>query len=125
MAWRYATEMTATKRDEWVGRLRAALPFASVAVLVAAIVVALVFVPQWQGDRLPDDLTAADLERAQLLNEFRRTIAQVVAGLLLVVGLYLTWRRVTATEARVAATEESVQVARESRVYPGFPTLKL
>ena len=67
MAWRYATEMTATKRDEWVGRLRAALPFASVAVLVAAIVVALVFVPQWQGDRLPDDLTAADLERAQLL----------------------------------------------------------
>ena len=67
MAWRYATEMTATKRDEWVGRLRAALPFASVAVLVAAIVVALVFVPQWQGDRLPDDLTAADLQRAQLL----------------------------------------------------------
>ena len=48
------------------------------------------FVPEWQGGRLPSEVGAKD--RAELVNAYRTTLAQALAGVGLLGGLYFTWR---------------------------------
>jgi hypothetical protein len=48
------------------------------------------FVPEWQGGRLPSEVGAKD--RAELVNAYRTTLAQALAGIGLLGGLYFTWR---------------------------------
>src|SRR5687767_3286356 len=62
------------------------------AILALFIVAFLWFVPQLQGENLPQKVPAE--ERAALVNEYRRTWAQIIGGLGLLLGLYFTWRRV-------------------------------
>jgi hypothetical protein len=70
-----------------------------VSVLIAAL---LLWVPEWmvnQHFRGAPRITA--LEYARVIDDYRRTFAQVLGGLAVVVGLYLTWRTVrTAEEGR-------------------------
>ena len=51
--------------------------------------------------------------RASLEDQYRRTLAQIIGGLFLLVGLYLTWRR-------IAATERNVQIAQEGQITERF-----
>lgn len=48
------------------------------------------FVPEWQGSRLPAEVGAKD--RAELVDAYRTTLAQALAGIGLLGGLYFTWR---------------------------------
>lgn len=55
----------------------------------------------WRIPRLQAEMIAAPvtpLQRAQAINEFRRTIAQILGGLFLLVGLYYTSRQLHATQ---------------------------
>jgi len=52
-------------------------------------------------------------ELLELRNEYRKTIYQMVAGVILLFGLYLTYRRIT-------ATERSVEVAQEGQITERF-----
>ena len=67
------------------------------AVLVLAV---LICVPPWQVERVRGRLEQpVDAVRlASLEDEYRRTLAQILAGGGLLVGLYLGWRRVRAAE---------------------------
>ena len=47
-------------------------------------------VPKWQ---IPSEVVD-HTDRAELENEYRRTLAQVMLGILVLGGAYLTWRRV-------------------------------
>ncbi len=58
-------------------------------------------------------LTLKPKELLELRNEYRRTIYQMVAGVILLFGLYLTYRRIT-------ATERSVEVAQEGQITERF-----
>ena len=67
-------------------------------------------VPQWQVGHLGAD----PYQRAKLEDEYRRTLVQSIGGFFLVVGLYVAWRRVKATEENVRVTQENVRVAQEN-----------
>lgn len=76
-------------------------------ITVAVVVLLGIWViPEWQlGGMNTKEIPPAQL--AALENEYRRTLAQVVAGLALFATLYFTWRRVTATERTVEISQES------------------
>src|SRR5688500_14186935 len=69
--------------------LRSGLRWVNLALLIDAF---LSSVPQLQGENLPQKVPAE--ERAALVNEYRRTWAQIIGGFGLLLGLYFTWRRV-------------------------------
>jgi hypothetical protein len=69
--------------------LRSGLRWAILALLIVAF---LWFVPQLQGEYFSQKVPAE--ERPALVNEYRRTWAQIIGGFGLLLGLYFTWRRV-------------------------------
>jgi hypothetical protein len=69
--------------------LRSGLRWAILALLIVAF---LWFVPQLQGEYFSQKVPAD--ERPALVNEYRRTWAQIIGGFGLLLGLYFTWRRV-------------------------------
>jgi hypothetical protein len=69
--------------------LRSGLRWAILALLIVAF---LWFVPQLQGKYFSQNVPAE--ERPALVNEYRRTWAQIIGGFGLLLGLYFTWRRV-------------------------------
>jgi Pentapeptide repeats (8 copies) len=69
--------------------LRSGLRWTILALLVVAF---LWFVPQFQGEYFSRKVPAE--ERPALVNEYRRTWAQIIGGFGLLLGLYFTWRRV-------------------------------
>jgi hypothetical protein len=69
--------------------LRSGLRWAILALLIVAF---LWFVPQLQGKYFSQKVPAE--ERPALVNEYRRTWAQIIGGFGLLLGLYFTWRRV-------------------------------
>src|SRR5215208_2715109 len=62
------------------------------AILALVIVAFLWFIPQLQGAYFSQPVPAK--ERPALVNEYRRTWAQIIGGFGLLLGLYFTWRRV-------------------------------
>jgi hypothetical protein len=69
--------------------LRSGLRWAILALLIVAF---LWFVPQLQGEYFSQEVPVE--ERPALVNEYRRTWAQIIGGFGLLLGLYFTWRRV-------------------------------
>src|SRR5829696_2449684 len=76
-------------REGWRWFLRSGLRWAILALLIVAF---LWFVPQLQGEYFSQQVPAK--ERPALVNEYRRTWAQIIGGFGLLLGLYFTWRRV-------------------------------
>jgi uncharacterized protein YjbI with pentapeptide repeats len=69
--------------------LGSGLPWMVLALLITGF---LWFVPQRQVEYLSQQVPAED--RPALVNEYRRTWAQIIGGFGLLLGLYFTWRRV-------------------------------
>jgi uncharacterized protein YjbI with pentapeptide repeats len=61
-------------------------------VLAIILVAVLWFVPQLQGQYFSQGVPAKEVPA--LVNEYRRTWAQIIGGIGLLLGLYFTWRRV-------------------------------
>ena len=89
------------------------------AVLVLAV---LICVPAWQVERVRvgQDQPVDAYRLARLEDEYRRTLAQILAGCGLLVGLYLTWRRIVATEDNVRVAQETVRVVEEGQITERF-----
>ena len=85
------------------------------AVLVGTVVMAILWcVPPWLVEQVMAGLDKPDAYRiANLEDAYRRTLAQILGGLVLLYGLYLTQRR-------IVATEENVRVAQEGQVTERF-----
>jgi len=96
---------------EWV---RARPPLGLVLAIALSVLAAVLLawkVPIWQLASRRASLTAK--EYLELENSYRATIVQALGGLVLLIGIYLTWRR-------VAATEQQVEVAREEQITERF-----
>ena len=49
-------------------------------------------------------------------NELRKIIAQVVGGMVLLFGVYLTYRRIRATEENVLVAQKNLSIAQEGQI---------
>jgi uncharacterized protein YjbI with pentapeptide repeats len=90
--------------------LRSGLRWVILALLIVAF---LWFVPQLQGENLPQKVPAE--ERAALVNEYRRTWAQIIGGFGLLLGLYFTWRRIEISQQELEATRDQQVTERFTR----------
>src|SRR5215213_6417018 len=81
--------------------------------LFLLIVAFLWFVPQLQGEYFSQKVPAQ--ERATLVNEYRRTWAQIIGGFALLLGLYFTWRRVEISQRTLEATQDQQVTERFTR----------
>jgi uncharacterized protein YjbI with pentapeptide repeats len=90
--------------------LRSGLRWAILALLIVAF---LWFVPQRQVEDLPQKVPAE--ERAALVNEYRRTWAQIIGGFGLLLGLYFTWRRIEISQQELEATRDQQVTERFTR----------
>jgi hypothetical protein len=85
-------------------------------VWVVIVVLCFIFLwvaPQLQGESLPQKIPAQ--ERAALVNEYRRTWAQILGGLVLGFGLYFTWRRIEISQQELEATRDQQVTERFTR----------
>jgi len=81
--------------------------------LFIAILVA-VYVPRYQINSLsPNDLSIK--ERSELEDTFRRTTVQFIGGIAIGLGLFLTYRRIRASERQVIAMESGQITERFTR----------
>jgi hypothetical protein len=83
------------------------------AILALVIVAFLWFVPQLQGDYFSPKVP--DKERPALVNEYRRTWAQIIGGFGLLLGLYFTWRRIEISQQELEATRDQQVTERFTR----------
>lgn len=82
-------------------------------VVALCIVTLLWFVPQLQGRYFSQGVAPGEL--AALVNEYRRTLAQIIGGIVLLLGLYATWRRVEIAERTLEATQDQQVTERFTR----------
>jgi len=104
-----------------LGLLLLSVPLALL--VLAGVVLTVWLLPVAQlADVRPDDLQRdlSSKEYFELLNAHRETILQALAGAALLLTLYFTWKRVTATEKQVAAAQQQVEVAREGQITERF-----
>jgi uncharacterized protein YjbI with pentapeptide repeats len=81
--------------------------------IVASLWFLLWFLPERQGENLPQKVPAE--ERAALVNEYRRTWAQIIGGFALLFGLYFTWRRIAISQQELEATRDQQVTERFTR----------
>jgi hypothetical protein len=81
---------------------------ATVAAGIAVVVLLVSIVPRWQ---VRTRQIKEDAKRLELLNEYRRTLAQILGGAFVVIGLFATWRQLTITAE--GATLEELRFAME------------
>jgi hypothetical protein len=83
-------------------------------VILALVIVAFLwFVPQLQGEYFSPKVPAE--ERPALVNEYRRTWAQIIGGFGLLLGLYFTWRRIEISQQELEATRDQQVTERFTR----------
>ncbi|WP_135613016.1 pentapeptide repeat-containing protein [Methanococcoides sp. AM1] len=71
-------------------------------------------IPIYQVSQI-DATSISILDLAKLENEFRAAMAQIFGGLLLLIGIYLTWRRISAMEQTVEITQKGQITERFTR----------
>jgi uncharacterized protein YjbI with pentapeptide repeats len=87
----------------WIFSAPAAVALGSY--LLILVILALIWLPKWQAAR-------SDLEKKEQFeaeNEARKTLAEFVGGVALLVGLYFTWANLQLTQATTAKTLEIAQ----------------
>ena len=85
----------------------------AVGLLLVGIVAFLVFVPPLLVNNISPEVPPREV--AALVNEYRRTWAQIIGGLGLLVGLFLTWRRVEISDRTLEATRDQQITERFTR----------
>ena len=90
-------------------RNRRTLWLAALAIPALVLAGALLWkVPEWQT---PNEVTDPK-DRSELQNQFRRTGAEIILGGLALVGVFLVWRRVAASERTAAFSRDHVTTDR-------------
>src|ERR1035441_1030720 len=85
-------------------RRTCALWWTGSAVVLAAVIVILWKVPQWQVGHY-SGLTSS--QWFDHVNEARKTLATIMGGIVVLAGAYFTWRNIKLTQESVATAQES------------------
>jgi uncharacterized protein YjbI with pentapeptide repeats len=86
-------------------------PLTSATILIVVLLLLLIVVPYLDVNHR--GINNATVE-ATLENQSRATLAQILGGAAIGIGLYYTWRRITISEEDLKATQENLKVAQES-----------
>ncbi|MDB2620239.1 hypothetical protein N9X87_00390, partial [bacterium] len=70
-----------------------------IGLMVALGVIAIIFIPELQIRQLPKSITAEKI--ATIEDSYRKTLIQIIGGGVVIFGIYLTWRRISALEKQV------------------------
>ncbi len=104
----------------WPNAIKAALVALLALGVTIAAAVGFVLIPRYQVQKL-QQLTVVEqvpqltaVERFNAENDARRTLAEIVGGLGLLLGLYLVARRIAATEFSAAAALKSVETTQKT-----------
>jgi uncharacterized protein YjbI with pentapeptide repeats len=73
------------------------------------VILLLIVVPHWQVSGINNSTVQTTQE-----NQNRATLAQILGGVAIGIGLYYTWRRITIAEEDLKATQESLKVTQEN-----------
>ncbi len=87
--------------------LRIAPLIIGIPIVISLAVCAIIFIPQFQTANLAGRIanTRFDAE-----NEARKTVLQIIAGLVVIVGVYLTWRRILSMEMTVEVDRDRINL---------------
>lgn len=77
-------------------------------------------VPHWQVSQY-GIINAT--ERATLENQYRATLAQILGGIAIGIGLYYTWRRITIAEKELKVSQEGQIIERFTRAVDKLGTI--
>jgi len=83
--------------------------------VVLLIVVCTVYIPKWQLNYYHSTIPKGSKDYIELEDKLRKTLIQVCGGLIVFLGLYLTYRRIRATEKQAEAFEEGQITERFTR----------
>jgi len=99
---------------------KAPIVFGGVLLLVLALVV-IYGVPKLYFHYLePTASFVSDKERIETEDQLRRTVLQILGGVVVVIGLYLTYRRIKASERQVEAFRKQITVAEDGQITERF-----
>jgi hypothetical protein len=97
---------------------------------IALVVILLLAVPAivWLPERSVNQVYHGDRKRsiesgnnyAKLVDDYRKTVTQIIGGAFLLYGLYLTQRRTKATEETLRVSQRTLEVTRETQVTDRF-----
>ncbi|MFC2085765.1 pentapeptide repeat-containing protein [Bacteroidota bacterium] len=95
------------------------------ALILVVTIITLGVLPDWQAsDYLKSDGSLKDgvsaVEFARQVDEFRRTLAQIIGGLVILLGVYLTWRRTRAIEEQVEIGRSEAVTIHKSQINERF-----
>lgn len=98
-----------------------------IALLLAASISLIIFIPRWQEENYRNTINAEDIaklepkDRVQLQkdlalveNSFRTTLAQIIGGSLLLLSLYLTYRNVKIAQENTRIANENSRISTEN-----------
>jgi Pentapeptide repeats (8 copies) len=88
-----------------------------IGVIIVVLLAALWLVPRWQVTLYP---TVPEKDRADLENEFRKTIGQIITGIAVVFSLFFTWAQMrqarVGIEQNTNLAQEQLAIARRERI---------
>ncbi len=91
-----------------------------VILVVAAAVWALIYVPKMQVPVCPTGQEGLPKICFDIENEARKTLAYIMGGILAIIGIYMGFRRIRASETQVRSLEQQVLVAQEGQITERF-----
>ncbi|MCI4667456.1 MAG: pentapeptide repeat-containing protein [Bacteroidia bacterium] len=86
-------------------------------VVSAALIAIVVYIPVWHAEN--DHYKWGLIEQKEIpgqANEYRKTLIQIIGGVVLAIGLYINWRRIKAQEEAVIATQKSIRITEEGQI---------
>ncbi len=106
-------------------RLTRPLVGVTLVLVVVGMGLALWKIPAWQVpaeviDSSGESVAIDAVRKAELENQFRKTLAQIVAGVVILVGVYYAAKRVAATERTADAALKTVEVTQEGQITERF-----
>ncbi|AKB29518.1 Pentapeptide repeat family protein [Methanosarcina siciliae T4/M] len=86
-----------------------------ISLLFIITVFLLIALPHWQVSGI-NDITEKVIQE----NQFRATLAQILGGVAIGIGLYYTWRRIAIAEEDLKITQENLKIAQEGQITERF-----
>lgn len=94
-------------------------------ILSISLICIIIFIPEYQGEIDSSSGLLKPSELPRQINEYRKTIIQLVGGVVIAFGLYFTWRRIRATEKAVIVSEQGQITDRFSKAVEQLGSEKL
>lgn len=99
--------------------------FALALISLLIVLIVIIKVPRLQAELAILSNTVSPDAGPGLINEYRKTILQTIGGMVVAFGLYLTWRRIRATEGQLRVSEDGMITERFAKAVEQLESEKI